>query len=144
MIKSTWDGLKYYTKGENGFIDVKDVVNTMILLTESEISKQRFILNAENLSFREIFDCIADNLNKKRPYIYANTFMLHSLKIFDKLRYYISGTEPRLTKHTLRSAQQLHTCSNKKLRDAIDYKFVDIKKSIKEICEIFLKEFDTK
>jgi len=143
MIKSVWDGLDYYTKGENGFIDVRDVVKTMILLTESDINEERFILSAENLSFRTVFNFTADNLNKKRASKYAGNFMLHTLKTFDKLRYYISNKEPRLTKHTLHSAQQIHTCSNKKIKEALDYEFIPIDKSIEDICKIFLREFNS-
>lgn len=140
MIKASWDKLIYYTKGKNGFIDVKDVVGAMIKLTESDISGEGFILNAENLTFREVFDMIAENLGRKKPHIYANNFMLHTVKTIDILRYYITGKEPRLTKHTLRSSQQWHTCSNKKLTDAIDYEFNNIQDTIKEICNIFLRE----
>lgn len=143
MINSVWERLNYYTKGENGFIDVRDVINTMILLTESDINKERFILNAENLPFRTVFNIIADNLNKKRPSKYANNFMLHTLKIFDILRYYINNTEPRLTKHTLHSAQQIHTCSNKKIKEALNYKFIPVNRSIEDICKIFLREFNS-
>ena len=143
MFKTAWEGLDYYTKGENGFIDVRDVVNTMMLLTESNINAERFILNGENLPFRTVFNIIADNLNIKRPSKYANSFMLHTLKTFDILKYYISNKEPRLTKHTLHSAQQIHTCSNKKIKEVLNYKFIPIDKSIKDICKIFLLEFNS-
>ncbi|MCF6364755.1 MAG: NAD-dependent epimerase/dehydratase family protein [Bacteroidales bacterium] len=144
LIKTIWDGLKYYTKGENGFIYVKDVVNIMVKLTESDISGERFILNAENLPFRTVFNIIADNLNKKRPHIYSTNFMLHSLKIFDNIRYQLTGKEPRLTKHTLKSAQQIHTCSNEKIKQAINYNFKPVEDALKEICKIFLTEFEPK
>ncbi len=144
LIKTVWEGMKYYTKGVNGFIDVRDVVNIMIKLTESDISGERFILNSENLSFKEIFDEIADNLNKKRPHIFADSFMLHSLMYFDNLRYLISGKEPRLTKHTLRSAQQEHGCSNKKIKKFLNYEFIPVKKSIKDFCSVFIDEIQSK
>lgn len=140
LIKTVWEGLKYYTKGENGFIDVNDVASLMILLTESDISGERFVLSAENHPFRTILNLIAENLGKKKPHKYANTLMLKSLKTFDKIRYHLSGKEPRLTKHTLRSSQQLHTCSNKKIKDYLKYEFIPIEKTIREICKIFLDE----
>ncbi len=140
MIKAVWEGLRYYTTGVNGFIDVEDVVNVMIILTESEINDERFILNSENLPFREVFNIIADNLNVKRPDKFAGSFLLHSLKIFDNIRFYINGKEPRLTKHTLNSSRKIHTCSNQKIVDAIHYQFKPVKTSIEDICKIFLKE----
>jgi nucleoside-diphosphate-sugar epimerase len=140
MIKAMWEGLKYYTNGQNGFIDVRDDVNLMILLTESEISGERFILTGENHPFRTIFNMIADNLGVERPSKYANTLMLNTLKTVDKIRYYVSGKEPRLTKHTLRSSQIIHTCSNQKVKKYINYDFTPLDQTIKDICKIFLDE----
>ncbi len=144
MIKAVWDGLKYYTNGINGFVDVRDVTEIMIKLTESNISGERFILNSENLPFRKIFNMIADELHKKRPSVFANSFMLYSLKYFDALRYYISGKEPRITKYTLKSAQEKHGCSNAKIKNALNYNFIKIEQSIKDFCQIFLKEIKAK
>ncbi len=144
LIKAVWDGLKFYTKGVNGFVDVRDVAEIMILLTESNISGERFIVNSENSAFREVFNIIADELNKKRPYIYANSLMLHSLKNFDALRYFLTGKEPRVTKYTLKSAREKHGCSNAKIKSALNYDFIKIEESIKNFCQIFLKEFEAK
>jgi len=140
IIKTVWDGLKYYTRGENGFVDVRDVAEIMIKLTESEISNERFVLNAENLPFRSVMNMIAEALGKEKPSRHANTFMLNALKTSDHIRYYLTGKEPRLTKHLVRSTQQIHTCSSKKLIDTIGYEFIPIDQSIKDICKIFLNE----
>jgi dihydroflavonol-4-reductase len=142
MVKATWEGLRYYTSGENGFVDVEDVVNVMILLAESDIKEERFILSSENLPFREVFNAIADQLNKKRPDKHAGSFFLYALKTLDTIRYHLSGKEPRLTKHTLRSSQKVHTCSNQKIINKIDYQFKPIHQSIEDICKVFLKEFN--
>jgi len=143
LIKTIWDGLKYYTKGVNGFVDVRDVTEIMIRLTESEISSEHYIINADNLAFRELFNMIADNLNKKRPSVYANSFMLHSLKYFDTLRYLLTGKEPRLTKYTLLSAQKKHGCSNEKIKTTLNYQFLPVEESVKDICQILLNEFNS-
>jgi len=140
LIKTVWDGLKYYTKGVNGFVDVRDLVEIMIRLTESDISAEHFIINSENISFEELFIKIADNLNKKRPSIYANSFMLNSLKYIDGFRYFLTGKEPRITKYTLRSAQEKHGCSNEKIKAALKYEFIPVNQSIKDFCQFFLTE----
>lgn len=144
MIKTVWDGLKYYTNGGNGFVDVKDVVDIMIKLTESDISGERFIINSENLPFREIFDDIAENLQKKKPNVFASDLMLNSLKIFDKIRFLILGKEPRITKYTKHSAQKTERYSNDKIKQVLNYDFKPINESIKNICQIFLKEIEQK
>jgi len=62
------------------------------------------------------------------------------LKQFDALRYMLTGKEPRITKHTLKSAQQIHSCSNDKIKTVLNYEFIPVKQSLKEICQIFVRE----
>ena len=71
MFKTLYNGLKFYTSGVTGFVDVKDVVEIMIsLMNESNFERcknQRFLINAENLYYRDVFNQIADSLGKARP-----------------------------------------------------------------------------
>ncbi len=143
LVKTVWDGFKYFTKGGTGFVDVEDVVNIMIQLTESDISNERFILNTENLPYRTVFDFIAESLNKKKAHIQASNFMLQSLKVFDNFRYYVAGKEPRITKYTLKSAQRTKKYSNEKIKQAINYEFKPIKGVIDNICKRFTSEFNS-
>jgi len=144
FIKTVNDGFKYFTNGGTGFIDVNDVVDVMIKLTESNISNERFILNSENLSYKTFFEIIADNLNKKRAHIETSNIMLKSLMIYDKLRYLTTGKEPRVTKFTVSSALQTKTYSNEKIKETLNYDFTPIKDSLKIICERFLFELNSK
>jgi len=141
LIKTVWDGLKYFTTGGTGFVYVEDVVNIMIKLMESNIYNERFILNTENLPYKTVFNLIAESLGKKKANIKTSNFMLHSLKFFDVVRYYITGKEPRITKYTLKSVQQTKKYSNEKITQAINYNFKPIKNSIDDISKDFLYEF---
>lgn len=144
FFKTVNNGLKFYTKGGTGFVDVNDVVDVMIKLTESEISNERFILNSENISYKKLFNLISDCLNKKKPHIEASNFMLNSLMFYDKLRYLTTGKEPRVTKFTANSAQQTKQYSNNKIKETLNYNFKPINNSVKDICERFLLEFNSK
>ncbi len=75
-------GIKYYSCGIKGFVGIDDVVRIMILLMESEISKERFILNAQNLSFKELFDIVSDKIEKPRPRIKLTKNKLKAIKFF--------------------------------------------------------------
>ena len=67
LFSQVYNGFKYYTEGITGFVGVKDVVNAMILLMNSEVKNERFILVSENKSYKEVFFLIADAFGKKRP-----------------------------------------------------------------------------
>ena len=55
IFETVRNGLKFYTSGSCGLVDVEDVAKTMILLMESKIRSERFILNAENWLYQKPF-----------------------------------------------------------------------------------------
>ena len=60
-------GLPFYTNGVTGYIDVRDVAESIIFLMESDVRKERFILSSENLSYKDLFSKVALALGKKPP-----------------------------------------------------------------------------
>jgi len=53
LFTTMYNGLKFYSIGSNGFVDVEDVVKAMILLMNSEISGNRFVINSENINYKQ-------------------------------------------------------------------------------------------
>jgi nucleoside-diphosphate-sugar epimerase len=132
--------LKYYTTGINGFVDVRDVVEILIELAKSDISEERYILNSENLSYKNIFDLVAENLNKPKPKIEAGKFLLETARILEELKYKIFNHKPKITKDTIKSAISNSSYSNEKIKNALNYEFIPIKKSISDFGKIFLRD----
>ena len=56
------------------------------------------------------------------------------------LRSYITGENPLITKETLNTAMKNSSYSNKKIKDAIAFKFIPIKESVKKYAEWFLRK----
>ena len=67
MFKTVYDEFPWYTEGVHGFVDVQDVSRAAIALMESNTVAERFIINGANISYKELFDLIADGLGKTRP-----------------------------------------------------------------------------
>ncbi|MEW5845502.1 MAG: NAD-dependent epimerase/dehydratase family protein [Bacteroidota bacterium] len=73
-------GMPFYTNGITGYVDVRDVAKAMVFLTlDTEVNGQRFILNSENLSFKELFSLIAEVSHKKKPFIRIPETLIHIL-----------------------------------------------------------------
>ncbi len=53
IFKTVYEEFPWYTEGTTGFVDVADVVTAMILLMNSNITAQRFIVSAENRQYKE-------------------------------------------------------------------------------------------
>ena len=75
IFKTVYNEFAWYSSGVNGFVDVQDVASVMILLMESDIVNQRFILNADNLAYKDLFTSIAKCWNKKPPYKEVTPFI---------------------------------------------------------------------
>jgi dihydroflavonol-4-reductase len=137
VFETVQKGIKFYTRGVTGFADVKDVVKVMILLMESEISGERFIINGTNASFQELFTKIADELAVKAPTWYASSFMTSLawkvLWVCSKL----SGRPPMITKDSTRSAHKIQQYSSGKLIKLTGFEFTAFDESIRSICRFY-------
>lgn len=141
MFTKAFKGIKFYTDGSNGFVDVRDVVALMIKLMDSDISNQRFLLNAENASFKQFFDLIHQQFNKPKPSIKAGKFLSDVAWRAEGIRSKLTGSKPLITKETSRSAHKKSSFSNKKILSLFpDYKFIPLEQSIKDTCALFLKD----
>src|SRR5690606_28805935 len=70
-------GIKIYPPGSVGIVDVEDVARIMmILMDNTSLSGERYILNSENLTNKDLLDRIANLLRKKKPSMRATPFML--------------------------------------------------------------------
>ena len=141
MFYTMWKGLKFYTAGSNSFVDVRDVCRAMINLMESDITGERFIVTSENLSFRKVFDLIADNLNKKRPSIRVTRLMVEIAWRVNKLYSLVTGKPPLLTRSTVGGGLSKVYFSNDKIRKRLNFDFITIEQSVKDTCRLLLKEF---
>lgn len=140
FFKRIRNGLRFYTDGGSGMVAVSDVVNIMIALMESEINNERFILNAENISFKELFFSIADLINAKRPSTNVGKKMMEFLWRFEMLKYRLIGISPLVTKETARFASNWSRFDNQKIVNAIRYQFTPIKKCLEETAVKFLED----
>ncbi len=133
-------GVKYYTTGATGFIDVRDVASSMIRLMESDISEERFILNAENLSYKDLFTIVAGAMGAKEPTKQATRKMLGFISA---LEYFVSrlGLKKReLTKDVVRAGFSKSKYANKKIKNLTGVEFTPIKTSIQETANKFKQE----
>ncbi len=135
IFKTVAEGLKFYTKGTNGFVDVADVVDVMIGLMKSDISGERFIVAGHNLSFKEMFGKIAKALNVKAPNIKANNLMLAIAWRAEMALSLITRKEPRITYDSIKSSKKLLQYSNEKLFNNLDFKYREIDETVLRITK---------
>ena len=135
MFSQVLSGLKYYTNGANAFVDVRDVVDIMIKLMQSNIAGERYLTIAENRTFKEVFTMIADQMNMVPPSRYASRFLIGIAWRFEKLRSVITMTNPRITSETARASHRVSRYSNQKIINALNVEFSPIDSAIKNAVD---------
>ncbi len=149
LFKTVYDGLLFYTRGVTGYVDVADVVRAILFLMKDEnfqkCKNQRFLLSAENLSFKELFSAIADELNKKRPRYYVPDALLGIAWRASALGSLFTGKPPALTRDTLVGSNRKFYFDGTKITKKISgFRYKSIDQSIREVSEIFLPEMKRK
>lgn len=134
IFKLVKNGLKFYTNGATGLVDVDDVAKAMIALMDSKVTGERFIVSADDLNYKDFFEQIANGFKVKAPTIEAKPWMLGLAWRGAKLIALFTGKTPALTKDAARSSFNHSYYSNAKLRKAIAIDFKPIAESIAKIC----------
>lgn len=104
FFKKIDKGLKLYPSGQSGFVDVRDVVLFMEKMIQSDISGERYILNAVNIPHREFFNSIAGALKATPPSIEVGPILAEIAWRVEWLKEKLLGTPPLLTKESARAS----------------------------------------
>jgi nucleoside-diphosphate-sugar epimerase len=143
IFKNIYNGFKWYTAGINGFVDVEDVAKATLLLMESDITEQRYIVNGDSWDFKKLQDTIADNFNKKRSSKLATPFLMAMAWRAEKIKALFTGKKPLLTKESARVAQSKTIFENEKLLKALPgFTYTPLEESIKNACEKYIADIE--
>ncbi|RYG53674.1 MAG: NAD-dependent epimerase/dehydratase family protein [Chitinophagaceae bacterium] len=143
LFKNVYKEFPWYSDGTSGFVGVQDVVNAMVHLMESEVSEERFILSAENKSFREVFNCMAENYSKRAPYKKVTPFLAGLVWRWELLRSSFTGREPLVTRETARTAFKKTMYDNRKFLEAFpSFSYTPLQQTISESCKAFQQKLN--
>ena len=135
LFKYVSDENRFYTAGSANFVDVRDVVNTMVALMAGNSTNERFILNAGVLSYKSFFSQVASCLHKKAPSVSVPGFLIEFLWRAEWIKALFTGKKPLITKETARIADKKHVYSNKKIKTWLNYEFIPIEQTIEWCCQ---------
>ncbi len=138
IFKNVYEGFKWFSSGINGFVDVEDVAKAAIVLMESDINEQRFIVNGDTWSFQKLQNTIADGFNKKRPHKAITPFLMEVAWRIEKLKSIFTGKKPLLTKESARVAQSQTWFENDKILQYLPgFSFTPLEETIKKACKVY-------
>jgi dihydroflavonol-4-reductase len=139
LFRLVWEGLKYYTQGVNGYVDVRDVARAMMLVMDQNMFRERFIVSSENLSYQELFNLMAKHLGKPAPAVNVPSSLTHIAWRVEAVRSFITKSKPEVTREMATTTTQKFFYSNEKLRK-LGFEFTPAEQSIRDTCALFMKD----
>jgi dihydroflavonol-4-reductase len=144
MFKTVWDGMKFFTRGVTGFVDVRDVVKAMILLMDEQyfekIKNQRFLISSENLSYETVFCQIADALAKPRPKYNATGGLMEMVWRVLWIISLLTRKSPLITRETAANSNVKRKFDGSKIKNYFDFEYLPVSESIKQTSAILKQE----
>mgnify|MGYP001040057353 CR=1 FL=1 len=138
IFKKAWKQFPWYTEGISGFVDAADVAKAMIMLMESDITNERFIVSAENWPFKKVFTEMAIAFGKNPPHKKAAPYIAGLLWRIEKIRSLFTGSEPLLTKAAADTARRKVYFDSSKLLGALPhFTYKPLQQTIEEYCNAY-------
>lgn len=142
IFKKAYEEFPWYSEGVGGWVGVQDVARAMILLMNSAVSRERFILSSENLSYREVFTMIAKYFGRKPPHLKVTPFLAEIVWRAAALKSWISGSRPVLTKETARASLIKTSYDNAKILEALPgFSFTPLSDVIEQTCKLLMRKY---
>ncbi|MEO6282624.1 MAG: NAD-dependent epimerase/dehydratase family protein [Dyadobacter sp.] len=125
----------FYTEGLANYVDVLDVAEIVSRLVHSDISGERYLLNAGSISYHNLFNAIADAMHKKRPHFKVKPWVAGIIWRVEAVRTFLLGTKPLITRETAQSAARRIRYDNAKIKNALGFNFQPVEKTVTRVSE---------
>jgi dihydroflavonol-4-reductase len=142
LFRLVYEGLKYYTRGVNGYVDVRDLSKAMISLMDGCFFRERFVVSAANLSYQEFFTEVAKQMGKPGPTVNVPPAMTGIAWRVESVRSFLTGAKPEITREMAVTTSMEYRYSNEKLLKRLNFRFTPIEESIRDICKCYLSDIN--
>jgi|TARA_R100001530_G_scaffold82778_2_gene57662 nucleoside-diphosphate-sugar epimerase len=126
-------GIPFYPSGAMGIVDVQDVVKTMILLMNSEVKNEQFILVGENLTYKDLLTRLAPMFDKKPPTKKLPKNIMFFLSGMDWVSNKLFNTKRRIVKATVRSMFTISLYDMFKIKNTLGFQFTPTEETLKRV-----------
>jgi len=128
-------GIPVYPSGGMGIVDVQDVVKAMLLLMDSEIKNEQFILVAENITYKELLSKFAKLFGKKPPFKKLPKKIIFFLSSADWLFSKLFGKKRKLFKATVRAMFKTSFYDASKVKGSLGFQFTPLEVTLERIVK---------
>lgn len=137
-------GLPFYTLGSTGYVGISDVVTAIQTLMDpvnfDKAKNQRFLLNSENLTFREFFTQVSVALGKPAPRIPVSRTMLSFVWRILAVWTWISGKPSPVTRETATSSSSHTAFDGSKISRMFNFQYRPVKEAVRSTAGIYIRD----
>jgi nucleoside-diphosphate-sugar epimerase len=137
LFRTVKKGLSFYSTGSAGYVAVTDVVNIMNRLMNSDCNGEKYILVAENYSYKFILQSIAEKMGVKKPTLLAGSGLLNLGWRLDWIISTFFKTKRNLSKTSVDSLLSPTVFSNDKIKKDLNYSFENIENYLDTIIPYY-------
>ncbi|MFN3315586.1 MAG: NAD-dependent epimerase/dehydratase family protein [Raineya sp.] len=136
LFKYVSQGKKFFPVGSCNYVDVRDIAQAALLLAESPIVAERFVLSAGNIFYKDLFAKIAKLMHKKAPFIPVSPFLAEIAWRANALWAMLTFSSPTITKETARNSSRHFIYKSDKIKKFFpEFTFHSLDDTLKWVIE---------
>ena len=135
LIKRAARGIQFYTHGSTGFVDIKDVIKAMIIVMNSPVKSEKYILVGTNCSYKDFLTKLSIEFGKRPPSKAISKSILVVLSRLDWLSNKLFKTKRSLLKATIQSMYTYSNYDASKIKNAISMEFTSMEETLQRIVK---------
>ncbi len=138
LFKYVYDKKSFYPTGSINYIDVRDLVSIILKLMNGNIDGERYIVNAGQMKYKEVFEKIATRFETRAPSKSIEGIWLTLAVILSRIKAVVTGKRPELTSESAKVAGLSIFYENKKVIETFDFKFKALDESLDWTCKLLM------
>lgn len=130
-------GLNWYPTGANGFVSARDVGRAAVLLAETGCWGERFVVCAENCSYRQLMQWMAEAMGVHAPQRPLRSWMMGAAWRLSAAWEMLSGQRAPISKESVETTHRDHRYASDKLERAlaakgVEWNYASLKATVEE------------
>lgn len=134
VFKYVYEENRFYTSGLANYVDVRDVAEVTVRLLNQELGGERFIINAGSVTYKTLFDTIAEAMQKKPPRFRVGGSLINVAIAFEKTKSMLLGSKPMVTEELKSASKNQHVYSSDKVKEAVGIRFRELEETVHWAC----------
>jgi nucleoside-diphosphate-sugar epimerase len=138
FFELAWNEFSWFAGGSSGFVDVRDVAKLSIRAMEEGVSGQRFVVCAENWSYKKLMDHIANAMDRPAANKRIQNWMKGLIWRWEWFVAWLHGSRPAITREMTQKVTMNYAYDNSKSVEFFNYSYLPVSETIQTVSSQFI------